>query len=73
MSPKVFLVDSKAEFMAASEVMSATKVMTWTPGCLASTEFLVERREEAVRPIMAILVEPEVAKAWVMWGPIPAG
>ena len=71
MGPKVFLVDSKALCTAALSRMSATKVRTLTPGCLASTSFLVLRREVSVRPRMAILVAPETAKACAMRGPTP--
>jgi hypothetical protein len=42
---------------AVWSTMSATKVRTLTPGCWASTSDLVVRREEEVRPRMAILVE----------------
>jgi len=71
MGPKAFLVASKAAFIAVWSTMSATNVRTLTPGCWASTSDLVVRRDEEVRPRMVILVEPEVAKAWVRRGPIP--
>ena len=62
--PNSFFVASNAEVTAVGEVMSATKVRTLRPGNLPSREALVERREEAVRPRMVILVVPERAKAW---------
>jgi hypothetical protein len=54
---EAFSVASKAVLTAAWSPMSATKVRTLTPGCWASTSDLVVRREEEVRPRMAILVE----------------
>jgi hypothetical protein len=71
MCPKVLLVDSKALFIAGWSVMSATKARTLTPGCRASISALVERREASVRPRREILVGPELAKAFVILGPIP--
>jgi hypothetical protein len=71
MGPNCFLVSVKALFTAAASTMSATKVRTETPECSASTSFLVERRAEAVRPMMTIFVAPDFAKAWTIRGPIP--
>lgn len=71
MGPNSFFVSAKARSTAAASTMSALKVRTWTPGCWASTSFLVEVREDSVRPMMVIFIDPAVAKAWVMRGPIP--
>src|SRR3978361_686088 len=71
MGPNLDFVEAKAWFTASRSTMSATNVRIETPGCWDSTSCFVERREDDVRPRMAIFVAPDFAKAWVIRGPIP--
>jgi len=71
MGPSCFLMEDKTEVISDEELMSAVNVRIFRAGKLEERLLAVEVREEVVRPIRAMDVEPDSAKEDAILGPRP--